>query len=105
MSVTAAAWILIAVAFLTANVPWMSEREFLVLHPKTGNKRAWVRWLEWLVLYFIAGGVAMGLEKKLNGDIYHQGWEFYTVTFCLFLVFALPGFVYRYQFKRLVERL
>ena len=104
MSAVAAAWILIVVAFVAANLPWLSEREFFVLTPRSGAKRAWVRLLEWQLLYFITGLAAIGLEKKLNGDIYPQGWEFYAVTYCLFLVFALPGFIYRYEFKRLLER-
>ena len=105
MSAVTAAWLLIVIAFVAANLPWLSEREFFVLNPAAGRgKRAWVRWLEWQSLYLVTGAVAIGLEKKLNGDIYPQGWEFYAVTYCLFLVFALPGFIYRHEFKRLLVR-
>jgi len=104
MSAAVAAWILIAVAIIAANLPWLSEREFFAFVPAGRDKRAWVRLFEWQLLYFITGAVAIGLEKKLNGEIYPQGWEFYAVTYCLFLVFALPGFIYRYEFKRLLER-
>jgi hypothetical protein len=99
MTTTATAWILIAVAFIAANLPWLSERLFFVVEPKGGLKRAWHRWLEWLVLYFVVGGIAFGLEQKATGEIYSQDWEFYAVTFCLFLVFALPGFIYRHDLK------
>jgi len=94
-----AVWLLVAIAFLAANLPWLSERVFFILRPGQGEKRAWQRWMEWLVLYVITGGVAIGLEQKLTGERYEQGWEFYAATLCLFLVFALPGFIYRHDLR------
>jgi hypothetical protein len=44
------------------------------------------------------------MEKKLNGEIYAQDWEFYAVTLCLFLVFALPGFIYRNDLLHHLQR-
>ncbi len=90
---------LIGVALLAANLPWLSERRLLVLSSPNG-KRIWWRWLEWLILYFVVGGIAFGMERKLNGEIFPQGWEFYAVTACLFLVLALPGFLWRYEWRR-----
>lgn len=92
-------WLLLAVAILAANLPWMSERIFFVMTPKAGHKRAGWRLLEWLVLYFVVGFLALGLERQATGEIQHQGWEFYVVTLCLFMVFALPGFIYRHQLR------
>jgi hypothetical protein len=40
----------------------------------------------------------------LNGEIYSQDWEFYAVALCLFLVFALPGFIYRHDLRQLLQR-
>lgn len=98
-------WVFILAAFIAANLPWLSERFFfLVSPPNRGPKRPWMRLLEWLVLYFVVGGLAMGLEKKYTGLIHHQGWEFYVVTFCLFLVFALPGFIYRHDLRHHLDR-
>ncbi len=95
---------LILIAVIAANLPWLSDRILLVRRSGEGGKGAWWRWLEWLLLYFLVGGLALGLENKLNGEIYPQDWEFYAVTLCLFLVFSLPGFIYRYEFKHLLER-
>jgi len=50
---------------------------------------------EWLFLYFSVGNIVRGLEQKIPGEIHSQVREFYTVTFCQFLVFALPGFLCR----------
>ena len=61
-------------------------------------------WLEWLILYFLTGLLAIGMEKKVTGEIYSKDWEFYAIGFCLFLVFAFPGFIYRYELKQYLER-
>ena len=57
------------------------------------------RFLELVVMFFVVGGIAMLLEGKL-GDIHRQKWEFYAITAPLFVVFAYPGFVYRYLWRR-----
>jgi len=93
-------WVLVAVAILGANLPWLSDRIFFFLTPKSGKKHFWFRFLEWFVLYFIVGGVGLGIEYKLNGSVYSQDWEFYIVTFFLFLIFALPGFIYHFEFNK-----
>ena len=61
-------WLLVIVAFLVANVPWMSERFFVFFAPPGGVKRAWMRLLEWVVLYFVVGLLALGLEHKVSGE-------------------------------------
>lgn len=94
----------VAVAFIAANLPWISDRIFGVIAVKSGKKSAWLMILEWFILYLLIGMVALGIEKKFTSDIYPQGWEFYTSTFCLFLVFALPGFIFRFDLKHLLER-
>ncbi len=98
-----AVWLLVAIAFLAANLPWLSERVFFI-HKPNGHKRPWQRWLEWLVLYGVVGGLAIGLEQKLTGERYPQSWEFYAATLCLFLVFALPGFIYRHDLRHYFVR-
>ena len=81
------------------------ERTMLVYQSPSKSKPAWMRFLEWLILYVLVGLFAFGLEHKVTGEIHHQGWEFYTVTLCLFLVFALPGFIYRYDLKKHLDRI
>ena len=99
MSSTLAVLALLGIAVLAANLPWLSERVLFVFPPPGGVKTGWLRLAEWLVLYFLVGGIAMGLEQKSFGVRHEQDWEFYAVTTCLFLVFALPGFIYRYDLK------
>lgn len=104
MSATLATWLLIVIALVCANLPWLSDRILLVKRPAQGIKRGWWRWSEWLLLYLLTGLIALGLEQKLNGERYPQGWEFYVVTFCIFMVFALPGFIYRYDLRHYFQR-
>ena len=92
--------ILIVLAIISANLPWMSDRFFLLFDPPGGaGKHLWMCLLEWLVLLVVFLLGALGLEKKLMGELYPQDWEFYAIIFCLFVVFALPGFIYRYDLR------
>ena len=63
-----------------------------------------MRFLEWGVLFIIVGAIAIGLEIKITGVSHAQDWEFYAVSVCLFLIFALPGFIYRHDLKHLLDR-
>jgi hypothetical protein len=62
------------------------------------SKSFFDRLLEVLVLYALVGMLGFGFETNI-GNPFVQGWEFYAVTLCLFLVLAYPGFVYRYQLR------
>ena len=90
---------LLLLAFIAANLPFFSERIFFLIKPKSGVKSLAWRLVEILLLYFVIGGIGYVLEAKA-GNVNDQGWEFYAVTFCLFLVFAYPGFVYRYLWRK-----
>lgn len=90
--------ILLVLAVIAANLPWISRRFLLAIDI---NKTAGWRWLEWLLWYGLTGLSAMAMENKLTGGNYSQQWEFYVATLCLFVVFALPGFIYHYDLKKL----
>ncbi len=96
--------ILLVTSIIAANLPWLTERTLLVFPPNPSGKSIWMRLLEWLILYIIMGGVAIGLEIKATGGSHSQDWEFYWVSFFLFMIFALPGFIYRHDLKRLLDR-
>jgi len=87
---------LILMFIIIANLPWLTERIFLV-GPRQSPKPAVLRLLEWFILYFISLGMALLQEYRFSGGLYPQAWEFYVTTFCLFLVLAVPGVIYRYQ--------
>ncbi len=90
---------LLVIAAVMANLPFFTQRIFLIKQPATGKTKSlgW-RFLELLVYYGITIGVGMLLEGRL-GQVQVQGWQFYGITFCLFIVLAYPGFVIRYLKK------
>lgn len=107
MDVTASSWLLIALGILGANLPFLNEKLFAALPLKRAQLaeggKSWrkplaLRLLEMVILYFIVGAVAFGLEARI-GNAFPQTWEFYAITGCLFMVLAFPGFVARYLRK------
>ncbi|MEI2417208.1 DUF2818 family protein [Orrella sp. JC864] len=103
MNQTLAIWLLIGLALVCANLPFLTERVFAVLPWRQGGAPApkpfWVRLAELLAFYLLVGLLAFAVEAQL-GNRFRQGWEFYAITFSLFLVLAYPGFVLRYLVRR-----
>jgi hypothetical protein len=66
---------------------------------RTPKKSAWLRIGELIVLYFVVGALGFMLEARA-GNRFDQEWQFYAITFSLFVVFAFPGFTYQYLVKR-----
>jgi hypothetical protein len=99
MDVSLTSWFVILLALFSANIPFFNERLFAVIPLPFAVKPIWLRLLELFFLYVLVGVVAHILESQIGGT-FSQGWEFFAVTGCLFLVFAYPGFVMRYLRKR-----
>jgi hypothetical protein len=97
MTQTASVWLVVALALLAANLPFLSNR-LLAVFPLPRPKLLAVRLGEMVFWYFVVGGIGLLLEQRA-GQIAPQGWEFYAITGTLFITFAFPGFVYRYLFK------
>ncbi|TAL84726.1 MAG: DUF2818 family protein [Candidimonas sp.] len=173
MDQSSAVWILVVLALVTANLPFVVERPFLAL-PWTQSgepsRASWLRWIESLVLfcllaalgygallligraffsgssevsvalfllklvaffviaaallgyagwrnkgcvvkksflarlievlvfYWLVGMLGFSFEANI-GNSFHQTWEFYVITLCLFLVLGYPGFVFRYLMR------
>lgn len=95
---TAGVSVLLLLALLAANLPFLFARLLFVFQLKNQKNIAF-HLLELIVLYFVVGGVAMLLEQQM-APRHAQNWEFYAVTVCLFLVFAFPGFTYRYLWRK-----
>jgi hypothetical protein len=96
-------WFIVVVALLGANLPFVNQRILAIL-PTPGvapgaRKRAGWRIGELIVLYCVTGLLGFALEAQA-GNRFEQGWQFYAITFSLFVVFAFPGFVVQYLIKR-----
>ncbi|MEO5606652.1 MAG: DUF2818 family protein [Polaromonas sp.] len=98
MTQTVSVWLVLLLALLVANMPFISNRLFAVYALKLPKNLA-IRLAEMLVWYLLVGGLGLYLEQR-TGQIAPQGWEFYAITGTLFVTFAFPGFTYRYLFKR-----
>ena len=98
MSQTLQIVVLLALALLAANLPFINQR-ILGVGPVRAVKSLGWRLLELVLLYFLVGGVGLMLEQHA-GQIAPQGWEFYAVTGAMFLTLAFPGFVFRYLVQR-----
>ena len=98
MSTSSQIVILVLLALLAANLPFVNQR-ILVVGPHREAKPLVWRLAELVLLYFVVGGVGLALENH-GGQIAPQGWEFYAVTGTMFVTLAFPGFVYRYLMHR-----
>lgn len=97
MAPTAAVWLVILAAVVAANIPFLTQRLFLVVRLAT-KKSLGLRLLELVVYYLLVGAMGLLLERNM-GRIAPQGWEFYAITAALFVTLAFPGFVWRYLLK------
>lgn len=86
---------LLLLLFIIANLPWFSERLFYIVPLKSNSKSLTWCLVELMSLYVLVGALTAYTEYIVYGQIAKQGWEFYSVTFSLFLVFAFPGFIYK----------
>ncbi|WP_054930077.1 DUF2818 family protein [Paraburkholderia caribensis] len=96
---SAAGWFIVLLALVGANLPFLNQRLFGVMPLKATKKSAWVRIGELIVLYFIVGALGFMLEARA-GNRFEQEWQFYAITFSLFIVLAFPGFTFQYLVKR-----
>ncbi|MDR3099381.1 MAG: DUF2818 family protein [Paraburkholderia sp.] len=96
---SAAGWFIVLLALAGANLPFLNQRLFGIVPLRAQKKSVWIRIAEMIVLYFVAGAFGFMLEARA-GNRFDQGWQFYAITFSLFVVFAFPGFTWQYLVKR-----
>lgn len=90
---TAPMYTLLLLTLLLANLPFLTTRLFGLAALK--RKHFGHHLLELAAGFLLCGAMAYVLESRA-GAVHPQGWEFYAVTVCLYLVFAFPAFVWRY---------
>ena len=92
--------VLLVLAFIAANLPWLNNK-VLMIYSLPEGKSVSLRISEWFFYYLFIGAISIGMEQKVTGGTHAQEWEFYAVTVSLFLVFAFPGFFfYFYRVRR-----
>ncbi|MBP0631367.1 MULTISPECIES: DUF2818 family protein [unclassified Cupriavidus] len=98
MSASASGWFVILLALVSANLPFVNQRLFMVIPLRWAHKPLWLRLLELIAWYAVAGATGFAVEAGL-GNAFPQGWQFYAITACMMLVFAFPGFTWQYLVK------
>ena len=96
---SAAVWLVLLLAALGANLPFVNERLFVFGPLRTPAKSLGWRLLELLCFGAAVVALGMALEARI-GQRHPQGWEFYAIVICLFFTFAFPGFVWRILRRR-----
>lgn len=86
--------VLVFVALLAANMPFVSEKVLGVWTLRRAKSLRF-RFAEVCVFYGLVGGVGLLMERH-SGQVAPQGWEFFAITVFLFLTLSFPGFVFRY---------
>ncbi|MCK5867742.1 MAG: DUF2818 family protein [Mycoplasmataceae bacterium] len=90
---------LIVSFIVLANLPFFTTRLFIIRDVMRKSARHHL--LEIVVYYLLAVLLlATRFENRYAGDMHAQDWEFYAATACFFLVLAVPGVVYRYQWTQ-----
>lgn len=95
MSQTAAVWLVLVVAIVAANLPFVNERLFVVGPRRQPKKFFGWRLLELVVFALLTLLLGNTLEAWI-GQRAPQAWEFYAAGGCLFITLASPGFVWSY---------
>jgi hypothetical protein len=98
MTQSVSVFLVVLAALVAANLPFASPR-LMGMFALAGGKSLALRLLEVVIFYGLVGVLGAALEQHA-GQLSPQGWEFFAITFALFLTFAFPGFVYRYLLKR-----
>lgn len=100
MNTFGAAIILVLVAGFFANLPFITER-FFFFFQKPQKTLRW-RLVELIAFYCLFLAVGLAVESFM-GRVQSQGWQFYAITFLMFMVLAYPGVVWRYLRRRRSE--
>jgi Protein of unknown function (DUF2818) len=93
MGQAAYVYLVIGLAFVAANLPFLTFNTF-----RNRPTSLPLRLVALLAAYFLVGGIGFAIESHL-GKTTGQGWEFYAITFALFVTLSFPGFVYRYLLR------
>lgn len=102
MNLELAISLLIVLALILANLPWLMRDRVFLLFPRR-DKPFWLGLLEWGVYYALSMALARFVEWRVMGNLSEQGWEFWTTTFFLFMIFTFPGFIVRYNLSRYLQ--
>ncbi|QDC43819.1 DUF2818 family protein [Methylophilus medardicus] len=92
----AAKLIFLLLMFFMANLGWVSDKWLGMVGT---IRQLWQRFAVLVPSYLITLAIASLVERLVMGQVWPQGWEFYSINLCVFLVLSFPGFIYRVLWK------
>lgn len=104
MSIDLAINLLIITAIILANLPWIMARHLFLFFSLKKEKPFLLALFEMSVYFLITVLLGYLLEGKTMGNHTAQGWEFWTTVTFLFIIFAFPGFIYRYNLRKFFRK-
>jgi hypothetical protein len=79
--------ILLMTALIFANLPLITFKKSRLNQKKFSS----IIWLIWFLAYFALIAIAYFLEQNHTGKTQDQTWEFYSITFLIYLIFSYPA--------------
>lgn len=92
------AGVILVVAFLAANLPFISGR-VLMVGPRRLDRWLGLLLIEWMLFGCLAFGIGLVMEMHI-GQVHPKGWAFYVALACFYLTLALPGAVWCFLRQR-----
>lgn len=92
----AAKLIFLCLMLFMANLGWVSDKWFGIAGTM---QHLWQRFVALVPAYLLTLLIAYLVERMVMGQVWPQGWEFYSINLCVFLVLSFPGFIYRVLWK------
>lgn len=90
---TVAMWILLLIAILCANSPFLTTKLFGI---KVISRKHFGHYLlEWSVGLILVAALAYVFEAQ-TGPVHAQDWEFFVIGITLYAILAFPALVWRY---------
>jgi hypothetical protein len=89
-----AIWLVLTVALVGANLPFVNQRIFLV-GPRRAPKPPLWHVVELVVYAAVAAAIGRMLEAQISQTA-PQRWEFYAIWGSVMVTLAFPGFVWRF---------
>ncbi|MCF7528993.1 DUF2818 family protein [Neisseria lisongii] len=90
---TSAMYILLVLALIFANAPFLTPKFLGIL---TLNRKHFGHHLLELAIGFAVTALLAYILESRAGAVQVQGWAFYVIAVCMYLIFAFPCFVWRY---------
>ncbi len=86
-------FILMIASVLLSNLPF-------IINLSVFNTIKAARVFIWLIFYILLLFLSFMLEKQEYGNLYKKEWDFYAITFCIYIILGYPSIIWQYLYKK-----